>query len=52
MSTSGPKKRKKKKDKDEKKETEDQPSSSKHSSEKGSMFNYLTELDQCSAHKK
>ena len=51
MSTSGPKKKKKKKDKDKKKETEDQLSSSKHSSEKGSMFDQFDTV-RPTAHKK
>ena len=49
MSTSAAKKKKKKKDK--KKETEDQPSSSKHSSGKGSMFDKL-DRPTSTAHKK
>ena len=50
MSTSGAKKKKKKKDKDKTKEAEDQPSSSKHSSEKGSMFDQFR--GRSIAHKK
>ena len=49
MSTSAAKKKKKKKDK--KKETEDQPSSSTHSSGKGSMFDKL-DRPRSTAHKK
>ena len=49
MSTSAAKKKKKKKDK--KKETEDQPSSSKHSSGKGSMFDEF-DKPRSTAHKK
>ena len=49
MSTSAAKKKKKKKDK--KKETEDQPSSSTHSSRKGSMFDKL-DRPRSTAHKK
>ena len=51
MSSSGPKKKKKKKDKDKKKEIEDQPSSSKDSSEKGSMFDEFNR-GRSTAHKK
>ena len=49
MSTSAAKKKNKKKDK--KKETEDQPSSSTHSSGKGSMFDKL-DRPRSTAHKK
>ena len=49
MSTSAAKKKKKKKDK--KKETEDQPSSTTHSSGKGSMFDKL-DRPRSTAHKK
>ena len=49
MSTSAAKKKKKKIDK--KKETEDQPSSSTHSSGKGSMFDKL-DRPRSTAHKK
>ena len=47
MSTSAAKKKKK----DKEKETEDQPSSSKHSSGKGSMFDEL-DRPRSTAHKK